>query len=332
MTSDRQIAANRRNALRSTGPRSPLGKAIVGQNPARHGLYSASPVIHGLESPAAWEQHRCSTIASCAPVGQLETDLAERVALILWRLKRITRYERDVTTSSHGRAFDDLNYNQLNLLHPENSPEPVRERLSRARARLRNLTRLAEAPPSTLVARDAAVEVMAALDHQLGDFDLYTVSVPEIAPDDVAWDDVPEWTVHSLRLLVDVAAGQAGLPPEQLIAAAIEAVRDTLNAARSMLRPYTRKLADLRRERILPQPAKVDHLIRYESHLTRQLEKTLAQLRALQQARRANPDPDPDPDQAHKPAGSGPTPGDPDDDEQATDRCPPPGLLHDDEP
>jgi len=102
MTSDRQIAANRRNALRSTGPRSPLGKAVVGRNPARHGLSSASPVIHGIESPAAWERHRCSTVAGCAPVGQLETDLAERVALILWRLKRVTRYERDITPAPTG--------------------------------------------------------------------------------------------------------------------------------------------------------------------------------------------------------------------------------------
>src|SRR5215208_5551216 len=63
-------------------PPLPLGKAIVSQDPASHGLYSATPVIQGLESPAAWEQHRDSTTANCAPVGQVEAGLAERVALI----------------------------------------------------------------------------------------------------------------------------------------------------------------------------------------------------------------------------------------------------------
>jgi hypothetical protein len=38
MTSDRQISANRRNARRSSGPRTTEGKARVGENACRHGL------------------------------------------------------------------------------------------------------------------------------------------------------------------------------------------------------------------------------------------------------------------------------------------------------
>jgi hypothetical protein len=38
MASERQIAANRRNARNSTGPRSPSGKKRASQNPYRHGL------------------------------------------------------------------------------------------------------------------------------------------------------------------------------------------------------------------------------------------------------------------------------------------------------
>ena len=100
-----------------------------------------------------------------------------------------------------------------------------------------------------------------------------------------------------------------------------------VNAARSALRPYTRELADLRRERILPQPARVDHLIRYEGHLTRQLEKTLAQLRALQHARRANADPDDAAAEPAEPADSGPTPATPELHHQAPDPRTAPRLL-----
>jgi hypothetical protein len=38
MATDRQIAANRRNALKSTGPRTYEGKARSGKNALRHGL------------------------------------------------------------------------------------------------------------------------------------------------------------------------------------------------------------------------------------------------------------------------------------------------------
>jgi hypothetical protein len=40
MTSEAQLAANRLNARKSTGPRTPAGKAAVGLNNMKHGLLS----------------------------------------------------------------------------------------------------------------------------------------------------------------------------------------------------------------------------------------------------------------------------------------------------
>ena len=48
MTSERKVAANRRNAARSTGPRTQGGRATAARNALRHGLRSAS-VDHGQE-------------------------------------------------------------------------------------------------------------------------------------------------------------------------------------------------------------------------------------------------------------------------------------------
>ena len=48
MTSYRQIEANRRNALRSTGPRTEAGKLQSRRNAVRHGLM-AETVIDSLE-------------------------------------------------------------------------------------------------------------------------------------------------------------------------------------------------------------------------------------------------------------------------------------------
>ena len=48
MTSVKQIEANRRNALRSTGPKTEDGKQRASQNAVRHGL-TAETVIVPLE-------------------------------------------------------------------------------------------------------------------------------------------------------------------------------------------------------------------------------------------------------------------------------------------
>lgn len=49
MASERQIAANRRNAAKSTGPRSAGGKQRSRQNAVRHGLFSLATRISALE-------------------------------------------------------------------------------------------------------------------------------------------------------------------------------------------------------------------------------------------------------------------------------------------
>jgi hypothetical protein len=80
-----RIEANQRNGQLSTGPRTAEGKAIVARNATRHGILAAVPVIPG-ECPETWEAHRAGVVESLAPVGLLEVNLAERAALLLWRL------------------------------------------------------------------------------------------------------------------------------------------------------------------------------------------------------------------------------------------------------
>ena len=76
------------------GPKTPKGKARLRHNATRFGIHSAAPVIPGIENLDEWRAHREGVIASLAPVGSLETKLAERVALLLWRLNRVIAYEQ----------------------------------------------------------------------------------------------------------------------------------------------------------------------------------------------------------------------------------------------
>lgn len=52
MTSDKQAQANRRNALKSTGPKTPEGKAAVRHNATKHGLLSRETLLPGEDEEA----------------------------------------------------------------------------------------------------------------------------------------------------------------------------------------------------------------------------------------------------------------------------------------
>jgi hypothetical protein len=49
MANDRH-AANRKNALKSTGPKTPVGKAVASRNAVNHGIFTAVPILAGIES------------------------------------------------------------------------------------------------------------------------------------------------------------------------------------------------------------------------------------------------------------------------------------------
>ncbi len=99
MISLAKIEANRRNARRSTGPRTAEGKAIVAGNAIRHGIFALLPVVPG-ENPYDWEQHRAGIVAALAPAGLLEVTLAERAALLLWQLARLGRFQATIITAA----------------------------------------------------------------------------------------------------------------------------------------------------------------------------------------------------------------------------------------
>src|SRR3954451_17274728 len=87
MTSERQAEANRQNAQKSTGPRTPAGKAVVALNGIKHGLLSRECLLKG-ESEAELVAFGKRPRAKLAPVGELELLLADRVVSTEWRLPR----------------------------------------------------------------------------------------------------------------------------------------------------------------------------------------------------------------------------------------------------
>ena len=95
MATARQRRANRLNAQRSTGPKSAQGKARASMNALRHGLRAEIPVLPG-EDAGELERLRLETLEKLDPDGALETALAERAAMLTWRLARTRRLEHAV--------------------------------------------------------------------------------------------------------------------------------------------------------------------------------------------------------------------------------------------
>ncbi len=95
MASERQITANRRNAAKSTGPKTEEGKAVVAASALRHGLTADKLVCFDER----WEDFMSSHAAlrdALEPQDAFEEQLVERIALCAWRLRRASRVEAEM--------------------------------------------------------------------------------------------------------------------------------------------------------------------------------------------------------------------------------------------
>jgi len=92
MASKAQIEANRRNAQRSSGPKTEAGRAVASRNSLKHGL-SAHQVIVFDEAETDFDKFHDEMVQALAPADAVEEALAERIILCSWRLRRAERAE-----------------------------------------------------------------------------------------------------------------------------------------------------------------------------------------------------------------------------------------------
>jgi hypothetical protein len=118
-----QIAANKANATKSTGPRTPSGKARASRNATTHGLLAQQPA-------PGFTHHEATTLAQLtaaytaqfAPQSPLETDLVTQLASLRHRLQRIAPIESGLFANS---IDGTLRYDPLhNLSDPTAPPTP----------------------------------------------------------------------------------------------------------------------------------------------------------------------------------------------------------------
>src|SRR4051794_33008677 len=95
MSSEAQLAANRRNSELSTGPKTEAGKAKSSLNAVRHG-FTGRTVLLPSDDTAAYEAHLQAFQKRYAPATDEERNLVQSLADTEWRLLRIPSLEMGI--------------------------------------------------------------------------------------------------------------------------------------------------------------------------------------------------------------------------------------------
>jgi len=266
------------------GPKTEEGKAIVRLNAVQHGVLSTTPVIPDLEREEDWDAHRAGMVASLAPQGYLEATLAERIALLLWRLQRVARYESDAIALSQERVQEDL----MRSNEPP-SVEEARRKQELLHHRLELLGRLLGLPDdAALSSRDATTMLMAAA--EVAKVEVKNVPLPGV-PEGVDLEEFSGWTVGLARQAIGAIAAAAKTEPTSLLDWLICSALYEVGELGRAIRKETVDLDHMRRERLLPNEDTLNKVIRYEAHLHRQLLQTMHELEALQARRQGRQTP-----------------------------------------
>ena len=104
--SEAQLAANRQNSQKSTGPKTAAGKARSSINAQRHGLTGQFHAF-SAEDQIAFDLHSASLLADLQPATYREKILAISIAEDHWRLSRARALENNIFTLGVTGAIGD---------------------------------------------------------------------------------------------------------------------------------------------------------------------------------------------------------------------------------
>jgi hypothetical protein len=241
-----------------------------------------------------WEVYRDGILGSLQPEGHLELMLAERVALLSWRLHRVTRYETESIALYQEKAQEDLAKKRgspFSDVSGPASPEVVRSNLKSARRDLKLLKRFVrtqdDEPLSGLDAANILWEVAEHTDAVAeGEAEpeelLEKLSVPGLE-EGTSSEEFEGWTAGLLHRAVEQIASSADREgSEAVLEAVMRSAEWEVKKARQAAEEVERDLARMVRERLLPEEKTLEKVARYEAHLSRGLYKALHELEVLQ--------------------------------------------------
>ncbi len=284
-TSEKQRAANRANAKKSTGPKTPAGKALVALNSVAHGIYSVSPVIEELESKRSWTAYRFAMLDYLAPVGMVEMTLAERITLAAWRLRRVARFEAEQIRLEQEGAMEHVSRGLGYKLNRDLDEAGLQEMLDEPKwreERCQRVSALLTASDETPLSGEDAEDLLWFAHEALGQteqFEGYCKQLP--APE--------AWNLRLIRQLIRGLSEQHRKPFEEFLRTLSERAAEEWATAHLAASHARARVDQYRREHLLPDTESLEKIQRYESHLSRQFHRDLHEFQRLQAARLGHP-------------------------------------------
>jgi hypothetical protein len=251
-------------------------------------------VIVGFENEADWDTHHQQTLVDLQPRGHLELVLAERIALLSWRLGRVARFESEAIStgvegaegawnSSHERSF---------------SPLPkLEEKIAKATSDLALLRQLLDAAEDAPLDADAVVSLI----ERAGNFADVKVFDDEDGKADVQFPGIPddawlcelEWTAALLRGALNAIAEAMNWTVDRLLPALAEYIGSDLAEQTQEREQHLQDFDRFRRRLLLADEATMERVRRYETTLERAMLRCLHELQRLQAVREGRPVPAP---------------------------------------
>jgi len=281
IASVRKLEANRRNALKSTGPRTPRGKRFSRRNALKHGFF-----IRDRE--AGWGEQEPQEFPACykrlldelQPVGPCEEFEVEYIALCWLRLQRLWRYENaevEAANTSVARNQEE------GLYHPwANSP---------TRATQMSLLRTAEkeAEVNGQISPELMKNIFAENFYIQSSWPYYEAEAEKIAQKkrhDIALRIAQERKISLSESKTLLARDPKALPERQRFVA-VETVRAVIRGLVEGWHNRSRfALQNEYQRQLIPNDCEVDKIIRYGTAFERQLSRSYDRLDRLQRRRR----------------------------------------------
>ena len=107
MATKRQVAANRANAEKSAGPRTPEGKSRSRRNALKHGLTANHLILLQNEDPDEFVSFHDKVSAQLAPKTELGALEVDRLVGLLWRMRRVPALEAGLINNAMTRLETD---------------------------------------------------------------------------------------------------------------------------------------------------------------------------------------------------------------------------------
>lgn len=104
---EKKLAANRANAQKSTGPKTPSGRAVTRMNALLHGMYAADVIVPQLgETEADFDVFFNYLMEELNPQGAVQLLFAEQFIYDQWRIRRYRRIETGFSAQAAARGED----------------------------------------------------------------------------------------------------------------------------------------------------------------------------------------------------------------------------------